>query len=161
MRPKKDPSAAKRFSREALAPGLVSGVRLKVPDLGGGGLIVIVRTVEVGYRRIDELIDVNALKTIDSNGIELAAELVILSPPEGADPAVSAKHMVDTVGLIIDEVGLSRQEPKGVRCGDGAPQSRHRAHRAIALEGARAQIEIHLEANSAAVAAPSVCFLHD
>ena len=76
-------------------------------DFGRGGLVVIVCAVEVGYGRIDEFIDINVVEAIDPNGVELAAERGILSPREGADPAVFAKYMVNAVRLIVDKVSFA------------------------------------------------------
>ena len=72
-------------------------------DLRGRRIVVVMRTVEVSYRRIDELIDIHAIQAINANSIELAAQAGIFTPSEGADSAVPTKYMVDVVGLVINE----------------------------------------------------------
>ena len=69
--------------------------------------------------------------------------------------------MVDAVGLEINEVRFPSEEAKGIRWNDRAPKSCHGAHRAIALGGARTQVEICFEANGPTMAMPSVCLPHE
>ena len=42
---------------------------LEVPDLGRRRIVSVIRAVEVCHRRIDELININAIQAIDANGI--------------------------------------------------------------------------------------------
>jgi hypothetical protein len=59
---------------------------LEVPDLGRRRIVSVIRAVEVCHRRIDELININAIQAIDANGIKLSAERGILSPRERTTP---------------------------------------------------------------------------
>ena len=134
---------------------------LEVLDLGRRRIVSVIRAIEVCHRRIDELININAIQAIDANGIKLSAERGILSPREGTDSAVSAKYVMNAVGLVVDQFRFAREKSKRVRRDDGAPQSGHFAHRAIAFESARAQIKLRLEADRSTMAMPRICPLHE
>jgi hypothetical protein len=75
---------------------------LEVPDLGRRRIVSVIRAVEVCHRSIDELININAIRAIDANGVKLSAERRILSPPEGTDPAVFARYVMNAVTLVVD-----------------------------------------------------------
>ena len=75
-------------------------------DFRGWRSEVIIRPVEVIYRRMDEFIDIDPVQTIHPNCIKFATQPGILSPREGADSTFPAKYMVDIVGLIIDQISL-------------------------------------------------------
>jgi len=131
-----------------------------VPDFGRRRLVVIVLTVEVSYRRANELVDIDAFEAGNSDGVELAAKGRILSPPKRANTTASAKDMVDTVGLIVDEVGFAGRQSKGVRPNDDPPHPRFGTDWTVAFEGALAQIKIGFKTNSATVAASRVFVFH-
>ena len=83
-------------------------IPLQMSDFRGRRLVIVMRAVEVSYRRIDELIDIHAIQAIDPNCIEFSAQAGIFSPPEGADSAVPTKYMVDVVGLVINKLCFPR-----------------------------------------------------
>jgi hypothetical protein len=126
----------------------------------GWPLIIIIRAIEVSDRRIDKFIDVHAVQAIDPNSIKLPAESGILSPTEGANSALSTKDMVDAVGLVINEVRFTCTQAEGICANDHTPKPRHRAHRAIAFEGAGAQVEIRLKANGPTMTMPRIRLFH-
>jgi hypothetical protein len=80
---------------------------LKVPDFRGRRLVVVIRAIEIPYRRVNEFVDIHAVQAIDPNCIKFAAQCWTLSPAEGTDSALSAKYVVNVVGLVIDEVRLT------------------------------------------------------
>ena len=59
---------------------------LEMSDLGGRRIVAVIRAVEVCYRRIDELINIDAIQAIDANGIKLPAELGISPHPKERTP---------------------------------------------------------------------------
>ena len=73
------------------------------------------------HRRVDELININAIQAIDANGIKLSAERGILSTRKGTDPAVFAKYVMIAVGLVVDQFRFAREKSKRVRRDNGAP----------------------------------------
>src|SRR5581483_3877530 len=131
-----------------------------MPGFGGRRLVVVVTSVMNGDRGADELVHIHVIKTIDANGVELAAERGIFAPSKRTHPAVTAKHMMDMVRLIVNQRRLTREQSKGVGVDNGAPHSRLGAHLAIAFESARAEIHIRFEADRAAMAASSVRPFH-
>jgi hypothetical protein len=126
----------------------------------GRRLVVVIRAIEIPYRRVNEFVDIHAVQAIDPNCIKFAAQCWTLSPAEGTDSALSAKYVVNVVGLVIDEVRLTSAETKGTRFNNRTPKPGHCAHRAIALEGARAQVKVRLEANGPTMTMPTVCLPH-
>jgi hypothetical protein len=96
----------------------------------------------------------------EADGVELAAERGVVSPAKWAYTTMFAKHMVDTVGAIVSEVSLTREQPEGIWFGDGGPSPRLGAYRAVALERANAQINVRFKADCPTVAASHVCLLH-
>jgi hypothetical protein len=56
---------------------------------------------------VNEFVDIDAVQAIDPNCIKFAAQCWTLSPSEGTDSALSAKYVVNVVGLVIDEVRLT------------------------------------------------------
>jgi hypothetical protein len=134
---------------------------LEVPNFRGRRIVLVIRAVKICHRRVDGLIDINSIQAIDANGIKPSAERGILSPREGTDPAVFAKYAMNAVGLVVDQFRFDREKSKRVRRDNGAPQSGHCAHRAIAFESARAQIKLRLEADRSTMAMPRICPLHE
>jgi hypothetical protein len=92
-----------------------------MPDFGRWRLVVVVLAVEVGYGCVNELVDIDAFETVNSDGVELATKRRILSPSKRANTAMLAEYMMDTVGTIVDEVRFARRQPKGIRSYDGSP----------------------------------------
>ena len=88
---------------------------LQMSDFRGRRIVIVIRAVEVCHRRIDELINIHAIQAIDPNCIKFAAEAGIFSPPEGADPAVFAKYVMNVVRLVVDELSFTREKSKRVR----------------------------------------------
>jgi hypothetical protein len=131
-----------------------------MPDFCRWRLVVVVLAVEVGYGCVNELVDIDAFETDNSDGVELATKRRILSPSKRANTAMLAEYMMDTIGTIVDEVSFACGQPKVVRSYDSSPQPCHGAHWAVALEGARTQIEVRFKANSTAVAASFICLFH-
>lgn len=97
-------------------------------DLRGRRIVFIMRAVIVSYRRFDEFINIDPIQAIDPNGIKFPAQFGTFSPPERTDFALSAKYVVNVVGLVINEVRFTCGEAEGIRSNDSAPQSRHPAH---------------------------------
>jgi hypothetical protein len=94
---------------------------LEVPDFGGRRIVIVVRAVVVGHGRVHELIDIDLVEAIDAHGTKLSAEPGILSPREGANPAMFAEEMMNAVGLVVDQVSLTGKKAEVVRHHDGAP----------------------------------------
>ena len=97
-------------------------------DLRGRRIVFIMRAIIVSYRRFDEFINIDPIQAIDPNGIKFPAQFGLSSPPERTDFALSAKYVVNVVGLVINEVRFTCGEAEGIRSNDSAPQSRHPAH---------------------------------
>jgi hypothetical protein len=97
-------------------------------DLRGRRIVFIMRAVIVSYRRVDEFINIDPIQAIDPNGIKFPAQFGTFSPPERTDSALSSKHVVNVVGLVINEVRFTCEEAEEIRSNDSAPQSRHPAH---------------------------------
>jgi len=70
---------------------------------GGRRIVVIIRAVEVSYRGIDELIDIHAVQAIDSNCIELAAQVGTFAPNRR-----SGRHSSDKIDDGRCRVGNQR-----------------------------------------------------
>jgi hypothetical protein len=88
---------------------------LEVPNFRGRRIVLVIRAVKICHRRVDELININAIQAIDANGMKLSAERRILSPREGTDPAVFAKYVMNAVRLVVDQFSFAREKPKRVR----------------------------------------------
>jgi hypothetical protein len=97
-------------------------------NLRGRRIVFIMRAVIVSYRRFDEFINIDPIQAIDPNGIKFPAQFGTFSLPERTDSALSAKYVVNVVGLVINEVRFTCGEAEGIRSNDSAPQSRHPAH---------------------------------
>jgi len=58
-----------------------------------------------------------------------------------------------SVRLIVNELGLTRQQPEAIGFHNGCPQPCLGAHLAVALEGARAQINVRFKTYRTTMAA--------
>jgi hypothetical protein len=108
------PPAGKRTSAVGTPP-LQQPPVLEVPNFRGRRIVLVIRAVKICHRRVDELININAIQAIDANGMKLSAERRILSPREGTDPAVFAKYVMNAVRLVVDQFSFAREKPKRVR----------------------------------------------
>jgi hypothetical protein len=92
-------------TNRALTAACPNNVReLQMSSFRRRRIVVVICAVVVSYRCIDEFINVHAIQAVDPNCVKLAAEVRTFSPPEGADTTLLAEHMVDVVGLVINEL---------------------------------------------------------
>lgn len=64
------------------------------------------------------------------------------------------------VEQILSKFRFAGEQPKCIRFNHGEPKSRLSAYRAVAFVCTRAQVNVRLKADRAAVAASGVCLLH-
>src|SRR5258708_29438859 len=126
---------------------------LQVPDLGGSISVVVIASVVVGDRCVHQFIYIHVVQARDANGVELSAEIRRFSPCERTNTTARAKHVMVSVRLIVNELGLTRQQPEAIRFHDDCPQPCLGAHLAVALEGARAQINVRFKTYSSTMSA--------
>jgi len=142
--------------------GCSSGPFSKVPGLGRRRPPIVVAPVDVLDGRADQFSDFHIIKTIDIDGIGLAAQLRRVRPAEGMDAAMPAEQMVDSLGaeLVIGEFSFARNQPEVFRLDEGEPVPLLGAYGTVAFKRACAQIDLRLIADCAAVTAADICLFH-
>src|SRR5262245_48450668 len=122
--------------------------RSEVPRLGGRRLPVVVAPIGVAHGGACELPNVHIVEASNINGVKVAAEDIEVAAAEGVHAAVTAEQVVHAVGaeLVVRERCLIRQQAERLGLEHDAPVAGLGANRAIALAGARAEVDLRLEA---------------
>jgi hypothetical protein len=91
--------------------------------LGRRRLPVVIAPVDVLHWRIRELDRINIIEYSQIHGIELAAGVWHICVTERADPASSAKEVMDApkTELVVRELGFAGEQPKRVGADRGEP----------------------------------------
>jgi hypothetical protein len=131
-----------------------------MPRLGWRTIVMIIAAIEISDGRLDQLFQIYIIETIHSDDIKLPARRRIFSPRKRAHTAMLAKHMMNFFRLIMQQRFLARNKPKRLRRHYRAPHPRLGAHLAVALEGARTEVNIRLKANRAAMTTSSIGPFH-
>src|SRR5262245_46234711 len=129
-----------------------------MPDLGGRILPVVVAAVGVAHGGIGEGGGIHIVEAGDVHGVEVATQDVEVAAAESVHAAMAAEQVVHAVAaeLVVGERVLAGQQAESLGLGDHAPIAGLGADRAVALAGARAEVDVGLVADFSAVAAAMV-----
>src|SRR5712691_11486263 len=132
-----------------------------MPGLGRWRLEVVVQHVEVADWRVDQLLRVDAVEAVYPHCVEPVA-LAFVAVRERPHAALRAEHVVDGLPreLVFAKVLLPGKQAERVRRNERHPRPRLEADRAVALAGARGEIDVRFESDRPAVAAASVRSFH-
>ena len=121
---------------------------------------MIIAAIKVSHWRRNQLFPIDIIQAVHPDGIKLPARRGIFSPSDRTDAAMPAKHMVNLVRLIMQQRLFTGNQPESLRRHNSAPSPRFGAHLAVALEGARVDVNISLEADGPAMTTSPVGPFH-
>src|SRR5438445_7647572 len=133
-----------------------------MPRFGGCVPPVVVASVAVVHRRIDQLGGVDIVQTCQAHRHVGAADLLDVSAPEWAYAAVAAEQMMRAIRTeaVIAECILTCEQAERIGFGDRRPVAGLGADRAIAFARALRQVDIGLELHRATMTAALIRFFH-
>src|SRR5688572_11179460 len=107
----------------------------KMPSFGRRLPPLVVATVRVAHRRIEELLEIDIVETGDFDGHIVTSYLFDVTAFECAHAAIFTKQVRALPGpeAVVTHRLFARDEPEGVRLDDDVPVARLRADGAVAL----------------------------